>query len=393
MIVLTGSKTLTAVLAANPATTQPTFLVAYADVTDTAVSEGGAEITATGTTPVTLLNAPAAGVRRVVKNVYCLNLDTAVTTPTVSANGVKGLSSPIAAGACVDLANPAGATSIFPAIAAGTLLGNNGGGSASPSALTVTQVRALLGILDYANPISVTAATTATLNRLHVCSGTAADYTVGLPTAVGNAGSLLGFIMAPSLSRWVTLDASGTETIDGALTRLMWSREVAILESNNTEWVKVFGKSIPMSIAMKRTTTQAISAATWTQVVTNTVVDDNTSGVLAVPMGDTTNGRAQILRPGTYWAQGFVSATGMTANVFFAGGVVKNNATPADNPNGWSSIPALAGTSPVSGSTRFVAAAGDWIGASIIQSDAGVRNTSTVSPNLPTLTVTELNPW
>jgi len=47
-----------------------------------------------------------------------------------------------------------------------------------------------------ASEISITGATTATISRMHVCSGTSADYTVTLPAVSGNTGKLIGFRMS-----------------------------------------------------------------------------------------------------------------------------------------------------------------------------------------------------
>ncbi len=43
--------------------------------------------------------------------------------------------------------------------------------------------------------VSVTGTATATISRLHVCSGTTADYTVTLPAVSGNSGKYIGFVM------------------------------------------------------------------------------------------------------------------------------------------------------------------------------------------------------
>lgn len=70
--------------------------------------------------------------------------------------------------------------------------------------------------------ISITSATTATIDRMHVCSGTSADYTVTLPAVTNNEGRRLWFRMAPlaSLNKLITLDAGAGVTIDGRSTTL-----------------------------------------------------------------------------------------------------------------------------------------------------------------------------
>lgn len=149
--------------------------------------------------------------------------------------------------------------------------------------------------------ISITGATTATISRMHVCSGTSADYTVTLPTAASNAGKFIGFRMATGLTKIVTLDGNGSETIDGATTRLMWAGEAVVLMSDGSNWARINGKSLPMMGTMLRSSDQSIgSGATDIHVETDTA-DVNVGGMV-----DTTNFRFNIRRPGTYRYQGHV---------------------------------------------------------------------------------------
>jgi len=73
--------------------------------------------------------------------------------------------------------------------------------------------------------------------KLHLCSGTSADYTIDLPTAVGNTGKTIGFKGIDALTKVVTLDANTTQTIDGDLTLKMSSSGVVVLFSDGTNWV------------------------------------------------------------------------------------------------------------------------------------------------------------
>jgi len=160
--------------------------------------------------------------------------------------------------------------------------------------------------------VSITAATTLTgtaFGKMHVCSGTSANYTVDLPAVSGNEGKFIGFRMASGLTRLVTLDANSTETIDGALTRVMWAKEVAILYCTGTDWVKVGGKTIPMMCRTYPNAVLALTANTYTTVQSNTVDYDNTSG-LASPMADTANYKIFARRAAKYEAK---------ADTFFAG--------------------------------------------------------------------------
>ena len=142
--------------------------------------------------------------------------------------------------------------------------------------------------------ISITGATTATISRWHVCSGTSADYTVTLPTAASNAGKMIGFRMATGLTKIVTLDGNSTETIDGATTRLMWAGESALLMSDGTNWFKIAGKTIPMTAGISLGTDQGLTDGVAAKISLNTSQWDSSG------MVDTTNQRLNIKRAGRY---------------------------------------------------------------------------------------------
>jgi len=152
----------------------------------------------------------------------------------------------------------------------------------------------LLGLLFSAGDVSVTGATTATIGRMHVCSGTTADYTVTLPAASGNAGKLIGFRMSPALTTIVTLDGNSGETIDGALTRVMWAEEAAILTCDGSNWFKIGGKTRAMSAEMYASASGDVPSRIHTKVGLDTIVS-NLGG-----MADPTNKRFTIKRPSVY---------------------------------------------------------------------------------------------
>lgn len=142
----------------------------------------------------------------------------------------------------------------------------------------------MLSILT--NPaIAITAAAIATLDRMHICTGTTANYTLGLPTAVGNAGKFIGVRMGliGVMSKLVTLDGNAAETIDGVASRIMWAGESAILMSDGTEWKKISGLSIPMmaSIYLAADTANTVNA-TVTAAPLDTVSIDNTGAMANV---------------------------------------------------------------------------------------------------------------
>ena len=83
-----------------------------------------------------------------------------------------------------------------------------------------------------------TTLTTANLGRQHVCSGTSANYTVNLPAAAQWAGQYLTLRMAQqALTKFVTLDPNGSETLDGATTEVFWAGEAITLYSDGSNLV------------------------------------------------------------------------------------------------------------------------------------------------------------
>jgi hypothetical protein len=85
MLVLdTTTKSIKAVLAGAIATTNPDFTVAFADNTGSAFTEGANDGAFDGTNSVTIVAAPAAATRRIVKSITIENKDTAAVTVTLS---------------------------------------------------------------------------------------------------------------------------------------------------------------------------------------------------------------------------------------------------------------------------------------------------------------------
>lgn len=143
--------------------------------------------------------------------------------------------------------------------------------------------------------VSVTGATTATIGRMHVCSGTSADYTVTLPAVTGNAGKMIGFRMSSALTKLVTLDGDGAETIDGATTRVMWAGEAAILLCDGTGWKKIAGKTIPITSRAIANTISNLAGS-----FTATVIDFQSAGTDPLGMIDLANNRFTVKRSGQY---------------------------------------------------------------------------------------------
>jgi len=87
MLVLDATtKSITVAMAATATTTNPSFVTAYSDDTGTAFTEGSSDGVLNGSTQVTLVSAPAASTRRLVKTIYIENNDTVANTITVTYN-------------------------------------------------------------------------------------------------------------------------------------------------------------------------------------------------------------------------------------------------------------------------------------------------------------------
>ncbi len=89
LILDTTTKTITAVLSGAAATTNPKVVASWADDNGSSLVEGASTSTLNGATPVTIVAAPAGSTRRVIKEIYIANVDTApvVLTVTYDNNG------------------------------------------------------------------------------------------------------------------------------------------------------------------------------------------------------------------------------------------------------------------------------------------------------------------
>ncbi len=79
----TTTKTICAALSSAVATSNPDFVVAYADTSDNTFSELSSDGQLNGTTDVTLVGAPASGVKRAIKSITIYNRDTAAVTVSI----------------------------------------------------------------------------------------------------------------------------------------------------------------------------------------------------------------------------------------------------------------------------------------------------------------------
>jgi hypothetical protein len=86
----------------------------------------------------------------------------------------------------------------------------------------------------------VSGATTATIDRLHIITGTSADYNMTLPSAAANAGKCIGFLVRDyaAASKTYGLDAGVGVMIAGRTRYLYLTWENAVLlYSDGTRWL------------------------------------------------------------------------------------------------------------------------------------------------------------
>lgn len=279
--------------------------------------------------------------------------------------------------------NSSGDVLVYEAGAGWNVFSSGGGGGDLLSPLSAAEV-------------SVTAAATLSVGRMHACSGTSADYAITLPAASGNAGKFVGVRMAPGLTRWVTLTGDGSELIDGSNTRRMWRNEAAILLCDGTRWTKVAGKTVPMACSMNRPTTDSafsIDPSDFIAVPMTTVCADNTAG-MAVTMADTGNGRARTLRTGRYSCAAMISLVAPSGTTL-AALCTKDSAVPDGAPsiiqNGY--IAGLGVGQTQAAGVLNVTALG-YITAAAFQDNASARQTRVDFYGVvPSLSVTELPDW
>lgn len=90
--------------------------------------------------------------------------------------------------------------------------------------------------------VSITGATVLTstaFGKVHVCTGTSADYDLTLPTAAGSTGQRITIKGAAALTKVVTVLCNGAETIDGYTTRKLSTNGLFVVMSDGTNWVMV----------------------------------------------------------------------------------------------------------------------------------------------------------
>jgi len=95
-----------------------------------------------------------------------------------------------------------------------------------------------LYLIDVVSVTGAISLTSTAMGKIHICTGTSADYTVDLPTAVGNQGTII-FKGAAALTKIVTIAGTGGQTIDGEASRSISTVGMISVISNGANWVVV----------------------------------------------------------------------------------------------------------------------------------------------------------
>jgi hypothetical protein len=251
-----------------------------------------------------------------------------------------------------------------------------------------------LGVGDMLSPqvsgeVAVTTTTTLTsgaFGKMHVCTGTTADYTVTLPAPTGNAGKIIGIRMSNALTKLVTVDAGTGVAIDGQQTRVMWANEVCILLCDGTGWAKVAGKSRAMVTKIRASSAQTIPDDS-TLDITEVVLDTLEFGPL---MADIATSRIVARRPTALRVTGVVALDAAAEDYSRALGQVSKNGGSLASVEGYypsGGYPTLAPT------TLYQMAIGDYVDLRVYQNSGAAQDTFAQDGLFCSLTAEEIIDW
>jgi hypothetical protein len=130
-----------------------------------------------------------------------------------------------------------------------------------------------------------------------------ADSSAKLPPPT--AGARVEVVVTGALAHAFTLLPNGSETINGATSRILFAGESAVVESDGANWFKVSGRSIPCICTMTLNANQGLTPNAASFIALNNVVKD-----FPGTMGSPANFGMYIRRPGNYDFNASVAFTG-----------------------------------------------------------------------------------
>jgi hypothetical protein len=181
--------------------------------------------------------------------------------------------------------------------------------------------------------------------KMHSCSGTAADYTITLPSASGNTGQSIGFKGESGLTRFITISSE-----------LIWLGEILVITSDGSNWVVTHRYKRGLTCEIFKIANQGGVVTTTPTKSTFADSRNDNSGRMA----DVANSRIYIRRAGLYritpnLMMGAISANATRVIAF----IYKNNAL-IDGRSPEQSV-LSGGYGTVTGSMLELLAAGDYI--------------------------------
>ena len=105
---------------------------------------------------------------------------------------------------------------------------------------------------------------------------TGGSQTINLPTAVGRQGHRFEIKKKVTVANTVTIDPNGAETIDGAATRVVYSKENVVVESDGANWF--IKTEYPAVVGTLTVDTTATVTGVFTASSTATIAGDTTVG-------------------------------------------------------------------------------------------------------------------
>lgn len=208
------------------------------------------------------------------------------------------------------------------------------------------------------------------------------SFALVIPSAVTYKYQLIHLQMDAAAAALMTVTAvSGF--IGGQASRIMMKGESVVLWSNGLDWVKFAGSSTAATCRMSCTTSPSIPNSAVTVVPMDTTVLDNTG-----KMGDLTNKRISIWRPGLYRVYGQL-AFATVGGTAFAADIFVNGAFMAA---GTQSSVAAGFPSPTVQAILQLSA-GDYIDLRALQISGGSVPISTYTPSPDYLEASEIIQW
>lgn len=273
LILDSTSKSIQAVMSGTPTTTNPGFVTSYSDNTGTTFTEGSSDGALNGASTVTLVAAPAASTRRIIKSVYIENCDTAAVTVTVYYNNASTLR--VLAKVTLQVGDTWSTDGTFD---------TNGA------------LKQTVGIVNLANVTGVLTTTNGGTGQSSFTAGDTTYYASGTSLSKLTIGSN-GFLMTStgSAPQWsdptgITVGTATTATnvtggAAGSLVYQSGSSTTTTLGLGTTNYVLTAGASAPQYVAQS---TLAVGSATTAGTATNIAGGANGSVPYQTGSGATT---------------------------------------------------------------------------------------------------------